>query len=105
MIMDKFLVKMPTKALSGGGTVFYMMTYIKSTLQLMSSAGNLVYYGLPIGRIPSEKMISHTYTPLLRIKISQFWKLGTRTRWTYMIYLTCHCLSLPMRNSSYCRRN
>jgi hypothetical protein len=105
MLMAKFLVKMPIKALYGGGTVFYMMTYIKSILQLILLVGNLAYYGLATGRIPLERMISHTYTPLQRIKTSQSWKHGIRTMWTYMIFSTCHCLSLPMRNSSYCRRN
>jgi hypothetical protein len=69
--MGKFLVKMPTRALSDGETIYYMMTYIKNTLQLMSSVGNPAYYGLTIGMTPSEKMISHTYTPSPRIKISQ----------------------------------
>jgi hypothetical protein len=68
--MAKFLVKMPTKAFLGGRDAFYLMTYIKSILQLMSSVGNHVYYGLAIGRIPLERMISPTSTPLQRINKS-----------------------------------
>jgi hypothetical protein len=79
MQMVKYLVKMPKKALFGGRTIFYLMIYIKSTLQLMSSVGNLAYYGLAIGRTPLERMISHTCTPLQRVKTSHFWKLGIRT--------------------------
>jgi hypothetical protein len=105
MQMVKFLVKMQIKALSSGETVFYMMIYIKSIHQLISSVGNLAYYGLATGRNLLERMISCTYSPLQRIKTSQFWKHGIRIMWIYMIFLTCLCLSLPMRNSTYCRMN
>jgi hypothetical protein len=64
-----------------------------------------VCYGQVTGRIPLERMIYPTSSPLQRINTSLFWKPEIKTMKSSMICLTFLFQSLHMRNSIPFRKN